>query len=129
MKEPVWIDLADSLVLHEALISRFGGLPGIRDARLLDSAINRPRQLFSYGKPSLFQLAAAYAFGISRNHPFLDGNKRMAFMTAAVFLEINGVALLSPEEDVVTRTVALAAGESQEEDYALWLKGSCQPKK
>jgi death-on-curing protein len=85
--------------------------------------------LFAYGKPSLFQLAAAYAFGISRNHPFLDGNKRMAFMTAAVFLEINGVALLSPEEDVVTRTVALAAGESQEEDYALWLKGSCQPKK
>lgn len=122
MKEPLWIDVPDALALQEELISRFGGLPGVRDDRLLDSALHRPLQMRAYGKPSLHQLAAAYASGIARNHPFLDGNKRMAFMTAALFLELNGRRLAAPEEEVAVNTLALAAGTFMEEQYAEWLR-------
>ncbi len=125
MKEPLWIGMDEARILHEQLVSRFGGLAGIRDERLLDSALNRPKHAFAYGKPGLFDLAAAYAFGIARNHPFLDGNKRMAFVAAAVFLETNGHAFQAPEEEVVFQTVALAAGKTDEHEYAVWLKASC----
>jgi death on curing protein len=126
MKEPIWIDLADCLSFQEEMLSRFGGLAGIRDERLLDSALNRPQQLFAYGQPSLFDLAAAYASGIIRNHPFLDGNKRAGFMAAALFLEINGLMFLAPEEEVVIQTLTLASGKLKEAEYALWLKDSCK---
>jgi death-on-curing protein len=126
MKEPIWIDLADCLAFHEEMLSRFGGLAGIRDERLLDSAMNRPQQLFAYGQPSLFDLATAYASGIIRNHPFLDGNKRAGFMAAALFLEINNHSFIAPEEEVVVQTLTLAAGELTEANYALWLKDSCK---
>ncbi len=129
MKEPVWVDLPDCLAFHEELLSRFGGLSGIRDERLLDSALNRPHHAFAYGKPTLFRLAAAYAFGISRNHPFLDGNKRMAFLIAALFLEINGFHVAASEEEVVVQTVALAANDITEADYALWLRHSSTKKR
>ena len=108
------------------MLARFGGLGGVRDRGLLDSALNRPIHLFAYGKPDLFELATAYAAGIIKNHPFLDGNKRAGFMAAALFLEVNDLEFAAPEEDVVLQTLALAAGEIREKDYTAWLKASCK---
>ena len=126
MKAPIWIDLADCLAFHEEMLSQFGGLSGIRDERLLDSALARPQQVFAYGTPTLSDLAAAYAAGIIRNHPFLDGNKRAGFMAAALFLEVNGCCFDAPEEEVLVQTLALAAGKLTEAGYAIWLKDSCR---
>jgi death-on-curing protein len=128
VKEPAWIDAADCLAFHEEMLARFGGLGGIRDRGLLDSALNRPIHLFAYGKPDLFALATAYAAGIIKNHPFLDGNKRAGFMAAALFLEVNDLEFSAPEEEVVLQTVALAAGDIREKNYAAWLKASCKPR-
>ena len=126
MKEPTWIDLADCLAFHDEMLSQFGGLSGIRDGRLLDSALARPQNVFAYGVPTVFDLAAAYAAGIIRNHPFLDGNKRAGFVAAALFLEVNGCRFAAPEEEVLAQTLALAAGKLTEAAYALWLKDSCR---
>jgi death-on-curing protein len=126
VKEPAWIDASDCLAFHEEMLARFGGLGGIRDSGLLDSALNRPLHLFAYGKPDLFELATAYAAGIIKNHPFLDGNKRAGFMAAALFLEVNDLEFSASEEEVVLQTLALAAGDSREKDYAAWLKASCK---
>lgn len=125
MKEPIWVVQADCVAIHEMALSLFGGLSGIRDEGLLDSALHRAQQLFRYKKPTLFQLAASYAHGIVKNHPFLDGNKRTAFLSAALFLEINGLTFKASEEQVVFHTRALAAGEESEADYAAWLEASC----
>ena len=122
MNEPVWITREDCLAYHESLLERFGGLSGIRDESLLDSALNRPKHLFSYGRPTLFEMAAAYSHGIVKNHPFLDGNKRTGFMSAYIFLGVNGWSLQAPEEEAVLETLALAAGETSEEAYAAWLE-------
>ena len=124
MKEPVWLTREVVLAIQEELLGRFGGLPGVRDEGLLDSAVNRPRQLFAYGEPDPFALAAAVAEGIDRNHPFLDGNKRAGFMAAALFLEVNGWSFQVAEEDVVVRTLALAAGAIGGAEYARWLRGA-----
>jgi len=121
MKEPVWIGRGDCLAMHEKLVERFGGLQGTRDEGLLDSALNKPLHLFSYGNPSIFELAASYAVGIVKNHPFLDGNKRTGFVAAALFIEANGFSFRATEEEAVLETLALAAGESTESDYAAWL--------
>jgi death-on-curing protein len=125
VSEPVWIDSADCHAFHAAILAQFGGLEGVRDEGLLDSALGRPRQMFAYGSPTLFDLAAAYAFGIVKNHPFLDGNKRAGFMAAALFLEANGEVFSAPEEEVVALTVALAAGTTDEAGYAAWLRRAC----
>jgi len=127
MKEPIWISLNSVLAIQEDLLARFGGLPGVRDDGLLESALHRPLQLFHYGAPTLFDLAAAYAHGIIANHPFLDGNKRAGFMTAYVFLGANGYDVDATEEDVVIQTLALAAGERDETGYARWLEQVCEP--
>ena len=124
MKEPQWVLRETVLALQERLLSEFGGLGGLRDAGLLDSALNRPRQLFSFGKPTLFDLAAAYAFGLIRNHPFRDGNKRVGYTTAIVFLEINGYEFAASEADAALRTLALAVGELDQSAYAKWLKAN-----
>jgi len=126
MKEPLWVSASVVLAVQEELLARFGGIEGLRDEGLLDSALNRPRHLFHYGKPSLFELAAEYAFGIVKNHPFLDGNKRCGFMAAALFLEVNGLRFGASEENVVAYTRSLAAGEIGAEEYAAWLKESCE---
>jgi death on curing protein len=112
------------LMLHEQSLAQFGGSPGIRDAGLLDSSLCKPQNLFTYGKPSLFDLAASYAFGIIKKHPFIDGNKRAAFVVAVMFLELNGWRFQASEVDAVLRTLALAAGEMKETAYAQWLKES-----
>jgi len=129
MKEPVWVPVEVILAIQEELLARFGGLSGLRDEGLLDSALNRPRQVFHYGSPTLFDLAAEYALGIVKNHPFLDGNKRAGFMAAYVFLGANGQNLNASEAEAVVQTLALAAGEIDQAEYAVWLKASCQKKK
>ena len=126
MNEPVWITREDCLAYHESLLERFGGLSGIRDESLLDSAINRPKHLFAYGKPSVFQMAASYAHGIVKNHPFIDGNKRTGLLAAALFLEANGVRFQATEEDAVVQMLALAAGAIGVADFAAWLKSVCK---
>ena len=125
MNEPIWIDTDDCMSFHQTMLDRFGGLAGLRDEGLLESALNRPRQMFAYGQPSLFEMAAAYAAGSVRNHPFLDGNKRAGFVAAALFLEVNQFRFQATEEMVVLRTLGLAAGEVTEAAYALWLEESC----
>jgi death-on-curing protein len=127
MNEPNWITKDILLSVHAELLNRFGGLSGIRDGGLLDSALNRPKHLLSYGSPTLFQMAASYSRGIVKNYPFLDGNKRTGFMSAYIFLGINGWSLEAPEEEAVLETLALAAGETSEEDYATWLERTSIP--
>ena len=125
MKEPIWITKEAVLAIQARLLSQFGGLPGLRDEGLLESALNRPQHLLTYGKPDLFEMAASYALGVVKNHPFLDGNKRAGFMAAYSFLGVNGLDFEAPEEEVVLQTLALAAGEIKEAEYAAWLKASC----
>jgi death-on-curing protein len=124
MKEPQWVLPVTVLALQEQLLAEFGGLGGVRDEALLDSALNRPQQLFHHDKPGRFELAAAYASGLVRNLPFLDGNKRIGFTTAIVFLEINGCDFIASEAEAALKTLALAAGELDEAGYALWLKSN-----
>jgi death-on-curing protein len=125
MNEPVWIEKAECFAFHDALLAWFGGLGGIRDEGLLDSALNRPLHLFHYGEPSLFDLAAAYAEGIVKNHPFLDGNKRSVLMAAALFLESNGFVFQAPEEEAVLQTLALAADAIGADEFSAWLARAC----
>jgi death-on-curing protein len=124
MKTPQWVLRETILAIHERLIDEFGGITGVRDEGLLDSALNRPQQRFHYGKPDLFELAAVYASGLMRNHPFLDGNKRVGFLTALVFLEINGYEFSADEVDATVKTLALAARDLSEAKYAAWLKAN-----
>ena len=125
MKEPIWVETEDCVAFHAEMLSRFGGLDGIQDHDLLESALYRARQLHAYSQASMPELAASYAAGIIKNHPFLDGNKRTGFLCAAFFLEINGLRFHAPEEEAVERTLALAAAAIKESDYAAWLKRSC----
>lgn len=127
MKAPRWVQKKVILAIHEEMLSDYGGISGIRDEGLLDSAISRAENLFLYGKPSLFDLAAAYAFGIAKNHPFLDGNKRTAFLTAYIFLERNGWILSAPEAEATIQTLALASSQISERDFSEWLSKSCEP--
>ena len=119
-----WRWLLDEVVIaiHDEQIAVHGGIPGIRDDGLLSSALTRPKQKANYGDPSLFDLAAAYAYGIIRNHPFVDGNKRTGFLVAYVFLHINGWELRSSEVEAVTTVMDLAAGEMDEPGFSNWLK-------
>lgn len=122
MTEPVWVTEEDCLSFHEKLLARFGGAAGVRDRGLLASALARPQHRFAYEGASLVELAATYAHGIVKNHPFLDGNKRTGFLAAALFLEANGVRFNAREEDAVVQTLALAAGAIGVEEFAAWLK-------
>jgi death on curing protein len=116
----IWLERRDVEAFHATQIAEFGGLAGLRDAGGLESALARPRNLVAYGKPTAFELAAAYAFGIAKNHPFLDGNKRTAFVTSIVFLELNGFSFRASEEDAVVTFLALAAGKMTEARLAKW---------
>jgi len=116
----IWLERRDVEAFHATQIAGFGGLAGLRDAGGLESALARPRNLVAYGKPTAFELAAAYAFGIAKSHPFLDGNKRTAFVASVVFLELNGFSFRASEEDTVVTILALAAGEMTEARLAKW---------
>ena len=113
--------------MHDLLLAEHGGATGIRDPGLLDSALARPRQLHAYGEPDTCDMAAAYAAGIIRNHPFVDGNKRTGFMSAYVFLALNGLQLTAAEVDVVRVVTLLAADEIDETAFAAWLRDNCEP--
>lgn len=127
-RDPVWLERAAIIAVHQMLLAEFGGLPGLRDEGLLESALDRPRNLYAYENADPIALAAAYAAGIIRNHPFLDGNKRIGFMAAFIFLDRNGFALIAPEIDATARTLALAAGELDEAGFASWLRDNAAPK-
>ena len=123
MSEPRWLTTTVLLTIHADQISTHGGALGLRDRELLLSALGRPRNRHHYASDSdLFDLAAAYGFGIARNHPFVDGNKRVAFQAMYVFIALNDVRLDAAEEDVVTTIFALAAGSVIEEELAAWLR-------
>ena len=125
---PRWISREVCLAVHDMLLAQYGGCAGLRDSGLLDSALARPLQMKAYGSPSLPELAAAYATGIIRNHPFLDGNKRTGFMLGSGFLELNGMEFFASEADAVIKTLALAAREMTEEAYAEWLAKNSRAK-
>ena len=124
---PNWLSKTVVLAMHERLLADHGGSPGLRDAGLLDSALARARQVYAYGKPDTWDLAAAYAAGIIRNHPFVDGNKRTGFMSAYVFMVENGLRLTVPEAEVVHIVILLAARELDEAAFAAWLREHGQP--
>ena len=124
MKEPHWLTREECLALHDMMLSHYGGIAGVRDENMLESALAKPRQLFHYGKPAMAEMAAAYSSGIVKNHPFLDGNKRTGFMMGAGFLERNGFAFHATEAEAALRTLALAAGEMSEAVFAEWLKAN-----
>ncbi|HSF93987.1 MAG TPA: type II toxin-antitoxin system death-on-curing family toxin [Thermohalobaculum sp.] len=122
MTEPRWLGQRIIVAVHDAQLVRHGGAGGIRDAGLLDSALARPLNLQAYGEDDLCVLAAAYAAGIVRNHPFVDGNKRTAFIAAALFLQENGQRLVAPQGEAVVMTLGLASGELPEAGFAAWLR-------
>ncbi len=113
--------------MHEMLIAEHGGAPGILSDDLLDSSLANPGNLLAYGTPDLVDLAAKYAASLTRNHPFRDGNKRIAFTVAGVFLELNGQRLEAPEPDAVEAVLALSTGELDEAGFAAWLRLTCAP--
>jgi death on curing protein len=116
-----WLSLEEVLVIHERQLGRFGGAAGIRDQGMLESALSRPRNKWEYERADIVELAAAYGFGIARNHPFVDGNKRVAFLATAAFLRLNGVHFAPSQEAATAAMLALAAGEIDETGFARWL--------
>ncbi len=121
MKEPIWLNREDCLAIHEMMLAQHGGLAGVRDDGLLESALFKPQHLFARSSPTLAEMAASYAAGIILSHPFLDGNKRTGFMLAATFLELNGLEFTATEESVIEMTLALASGKLKQAAYAEWL--------
>jgi death-on-curing protein len=122
MKEPYWLSREECLALHEMMLSQYGGSEGLRDDNMLESALAKPRQLFAYANPTMFDLAASYVFGVVMNHPFVDGNKRTGFMLGAGFLERNGYKFNADEANAAVQMLALTAGELLEKEFAAWLK-------
>jgi death-on-curing protein len=123
MKEPSWIRQEALIALHGISLSRFGGAAGVRDAGLLESALARPQNRFHYeATVALHDLAASYAFGIAKNHPFVDGNKRAAYLAADLFLRRNGVILKAPQPESYKAIMELAGGVITEEQFSSWLK-------
>ena len=123
MNEPEWIEYDVVLAIHEAQLAEHGGLPGIRDQGMLESALARPNNLFAYSPgASLRQLAAAYAVGIGKNHGFNDGNKRTAWVVCALFLELNGIAVIADQADVVRVMLEVASSTITEAQVVSWLE-------
>ena len=123
-----WVDKSALLLLHAESLAEHGGRAGLRDEGLLDSALARPLNLVAYGEPDLADLAAAYAFGLAKNHPFVDSNKRAAFLGAGLFLALNGFRLRASQVDATQAMLALAAGELSEEAFARWLRANVTPR-
>ncbi len=117
-----WIDPAVVLAIHDQQIAEHGGMGGVRDMGLLESALARPVQLEAYGDPDAFDLAAAYAYGIARNHSFVDGNKRTAYVVCMLFLRLHGLEIKAPGPDRVILFERLGKGEVQPEELAGWLR-------
>jgi death on curing protein len=126
VKRPTWLATALVTAIHDEAIYEFGGLGGIRDPGLLESALDRPRNRRAYRpKATLFELAASLCFGLAKNHPFVDGNKRTALLAARAFLFVNGYLLEPAEEDEVLTIVAVAEGSVSEQQLAKWMQRNC----
>ncbi len=123
-----WIEGAVLLAVHNEQLAEHGGAAGTRDIGLFESAMARPQHLAHYGTPDAADLAAAYGHGLARNHPFVDGNKRTAFVAAELFLLLNGLELLASDADCVTTMLAVAAGQMDEATFARWLREHSQPR-
>jgi len=122
MTDWIWLDRAAIQAIHEEQLAEHGGGVGVRDEGLMDSALSRPQQLAHYGAPDAAAVAAAYGFGLARNHPFVDGNKRTAFVAAELFLALNGYDLIAGDEECVLTMLALAGGTLAEEAFAAWIR-------
>lgn len=120
--EPIWLDATDALAIHDRQLAEHGGGVGVRDMGMLESALGRPVNQWHYGEDDPAALAAAYAFGVARNHPFVDGNKRTAWVLARLFLAINGHSITFAPEDAIRTVLALAAGELAEDELADWFR-------
>lgn len=121
MSTPRWLSIEEVLVAHERQLGRFGGAPGIRDRGALESALSRPVNRFAYEQAGIVELAAAYAVGIARNHPFVDGNKRVAFLAMATFPRLNGIKFAPSQEAATAAMLALASGEIDEPGFTRWI--------
>ena len=117
-----WIDRTVLIAIHDMQLAEHGGGAGLRDGNLLESALAKPENLAAYGNPDAAALAAAYGYGISRNHAFIDGNKRTALVAAELFLQLNGWRLVVDDADCVFTMLAVAAGEITEDAFADWLR-------
>jgi death on curing protein len=121
IKEPVWVTYDQAIAIHSRQLRRFGGAPGLRDEGMLHSALERPLNKWRYEQSGLVELAAAYAFGLAKNHAFVDGNKRIAFMTMMIFLRKNGIHFAPDQAQATAIILALAAGEVGEDGLARWI--------
>lgn len=118
----VWLSQQLILAIHDEQLAEHGGSTGLRDPGLLDSALARPLNRAGYGEPDIAELAAVYALGIARNHPFIDGNKRTAFVALEVFLRLNGCQLTVGDAEAVVMTMAMAAGELSDNEFIAWVR-------
>jgi death-on-curing protein len=123
-----WIHPQALKLLHDESLAEHGGAPGLRDEGLLESALARPLNLVAYGEPDHADLAAAYGAGLAKNHPFVDGNKRAAFLAVGLFLAVNGYRLHTTQADATLTILALAAGELDEAAFAAWIRTHTQPR-
>jgi death on curing protein len=123
----VWLDKLLILAVHDEQLAEHGGLSGVRDAGLLESAMARPEHLAAYGEPDVAELAASYGYGIARNHPFIDGNKRTAFVAALLFLAFNDYSFQASDADKVIVMLKVAAGEITEAEFAAWIRNNSKP--
>ena len=129
MKRWKWIDPQVLLLLHEESLSEHGGASGLRDEGLLDSALARPLNLALYEEPDIASLAVSYGVGLAKNHPFVDGNKRAAFLSVGLFLGLNGYRLQTTQTEATMTVLAVAAGEVTEAEFAHWIRTSIKPRK
>jgi death-on-curing protein len=128
IETPEWVNPDVVLAVHEAQLAEHGGLPGVRDQGMLESALARPQNVFAYcPESSLYELAAAYAFGFAKNHGFVDGNKRTAWVVCALFLELNGLQVIAEQDSVVRVMLRVADGSMSENQMASWLRTATKP--
>lgn len=128
MKDWIWLQREVIIAVHEMQLTEHGGLTGVRDAGLMDSALARAPNMAAYGIPDAAALAAAYGWGLSRNHPFNDGNKRTGFVAAELFLSLNGYELAADDASCVITMLGVAAGEVSEDAFAAWLRQHSTPR-
>ncbi|TPQ41742.1 type II toxin-antitoxin system death-on-curing family toxin [Bradyrhizobium guangdongense] len=128
MSEPVWLTRRIIIAIHDEQLAIHGGASGLRDDGMLESALDRPKNKWSYENADLAELAAAYAYGIARNHPFIDGNKRTSLLALYTFLGVNGVDFVAPEADAAAIILSLAAGEVSEQSLTRWIRDNWDSK-
>ncbi|WGD51719.1 type II toxin-antitoxin system death-on-curing family toxin [Bradyrhizobium sp. CB1650] len=128
MSEPFWLTRRMIIAIHDEQLAIHGGASGLRDEGMLDSALDRPKNKWSYESAELAELAAAYAFGIARNHPFVDGNKRTSLLALYTFLGVNGIDFVVPEAEAAAIILSLAAGEVSEQSLTRWIRDNWDSK-